>query len=246
MPKSGSSWLDMVVGNGLAKDFGFCQDWLLSGGDYREQEFCVASLDAAEARGGQTYFMHQHCGFSDFAAQQCLGRNGKVILQVRRISDCLTSLVDHWRNESVVGPMAYLRPENLAGLTYQKQLTLAADLIAPWYFRFWSGWQDALQGRVEGFADRVLLVRYEDLHADPEAEFLRVAQFCEPSVTEEGVAEWIQKTKKGAWSHKALARTMRKNRAVVNRGQTLDPAIRSRLDEYAAHYRTTDFSTIGI
>lgn len=248
MPKSGSSWLDLVLGNGLVEDFGFRTDRLSSGGGYREQEFCVKRFRRARFRGRRLYFLHQHCGFSAYVAQQCMKRDVKIILQVRSIPDCIVSIVDHWRRETAVGPIAYLKDADVRALSVAEQQQLAVDVVAPWYFRFWAGWNDALRGAVPGFEKQIHLVRYEDLLRDPVSGFLRAAQFCDPRVTEEQVRDWMARADAGQRSSKAnkMVRTMRKNVAQTGRGKTLPPELRVQLEKFRRYYPTTDFSPVLI
>jgi len=94
-----------------------------------------------------------------------LGRLGlyrlpPVVLLVRNIPDALTSYFCKWREAKALGALA----------DYVGRAPRAQGVDLWWYIRFFNRW--GLLRRA--FPDRVLVVRYEDLQADPEGWVRRI------------------------------------------------------------------------
>lgn len=108
-----------------------------------------------------------------------------VVVLVRDIQDAMASHYVKWRHQ-VPGPFSRYVRGDPAGQCYK------ADIW--WYIRFFNRWGDLAQAN----PGKVLVVRYEDLQADPAACLRRIAAHWRIHLDEAAFAEALRFTGRGA------------------------------------------------
>lgn len=150
------------------------------------------------------------------------------IVLVRNLFDCAVSLAEHTKRESHEYPMAFLEPE-IATADFHRRLGAIIDLAMPWYINFYASWSHFRPDRI---------VRYEDIVNTTHAQ--RARQFAQFGIP---VSEFELSRIVGNIS----PQKSRFNVGVSGRGERLlSPEQKARLRAMCAHYRSTDFSMIGI
>ena len=220
MPKSGSTFLSAA----LANLPGFQGIGLTPGYGRREQELDTLSMLFYHRTN---YVAQQHVRYSGSMEvwRQSLGI--KPIVLVRDIFDVIPSLRDHFRREDTVGPMGYVTQE-MVGWEDSKLDYFIATMLIPWYFNFYRSWLDC---------ENMLMVRYEDINADPASVVGRIVDHYGLGFSRETIESAVNKAQGGL---------TRKNQAIVGRGQNLSEEVKARIYEMADFYPGVDFSPIGI
>jgi len=230
LPKSGSTWVHKTLSKCLAQR-GWKTSRFFPYTEYREQLLDPRSLLLEDCLGQSTFGMQQHCPFSGYTHKIIEQFDIRVILQVRNIFDCLVSLSDHY-DKSPKTPMAVLTSKQWGALDPRQRELFLADIVAPWYIRFWVGWAPMMKN-ADG---RVKMVTYERLLADPPGVYTELAQHCDPSVTRETVEDCLQEP----------IENTRKNKGVVGRGEAMSEVARERVRTLASYYPDIDFSPLGL
>lgn len=151
------------------------------------------------------------------------------VVLVRNIFDVVPSIRDHYRNESVFMPMAYVT-ESIARMPDEQLHAFIVYMVLPWYLNFFVSWQDR---------EHKLLVTYEQLVADQEGTLGRVLEFA--GLDKRYVA---QATKDVAV--KIESEFTRKNVGRHGRGDELSPGLKAKIRHMASYYPDVDFSPIGL
>ncbi len=225
--KTGSTWLSVLLETltgwktALAAP-AYCQ---------REQELdlrCMVTRNAQQ----DALFSHLHLRYSEYTEKVLLTSGMRCVLMTRNLFDTVVSLVDHCDNPSLRMPMFFMTEADWRGLTREEKIERIVDLVVPWYFNFYAGWFT----HRHRFGDRMLLVRYEDLCADPVAELERIrsAFGIEVAMTAEEAVR------------RAEDASTLKNFGFSGRGKELSPAVVQHIERLASYYPSVDFSSIGI
>ena len=230
MPKSGSTWVHRVLANCL-QTRGWKSSKFFSYSEYREQVIDPRSFLLEKCLDQSTYGLQQHCLFSGYTHKIICQYQIRVILQVRDIFDCLVSLSDHYEISTMM-PMAPLTTEQWAGMDPAQREMFLAEIIAPWYIRFWVSWSRLALEK----DNLVKLVRYESLIEDPVTTFTQLAQHCDPLLTSSDITECLKRP---------LDNT-RKNVGLIGRGQCLSEQARQHIRKLAGYYPDVDFGPIGL
>jgi hypothetical protein len=222
LPKSGSTYLSMLIGN--LPDFSLTT--YAPAGGRREQELSETLM--RKACRLPRHVVQQHVRASDYTLELIQRFDVTPIVLVRNIYDSVVSLAEHLVNESSVGPIAYF-DQSLCQLPFQDRVNAIIDLAAPWYFNFYVSWW---------LARREAIVTYEDVilgGAKRQSEFLRSI----------GLATDLEEVRSA--HEKTKRQFTRFNIGKAGRGANLlDPSSRKKLSRLASYYPEVDFSSIGI
>lgn len=232
MPKSGSTWVSLVLKKGLAKK-GWRTTNLVPAHGRREQQIVPVELLRQKSLDTNVFAPHQHCMHSEYAFNFIKKFKVKLMLQVRSIPDCIVSLVDHFDKSVGEGPFAYLNNTLWNSYDSEQKLRFVIDLVLPWYINFWVGWSQGLKAHEIDHR----LVRYEDMLDNTQTKFSQLASFCDPEVSDADVSAWLANTQK---------RDTRKNKAVSGRGTQLPQWVHTHLKRLISYYPSVDFSDVGI
>jgi hypothetical protein len=225
LPKSGSTWLSEI----LSRLPDFARVDLVPMYDRREQELAFERLLVLHHLN---YVAQHHCRYSR-ATERCLETFSiKPIILVRNIFDCMVSLKDHLDRglaepEIRIGPQAHV-PDAYYRWPNEARLDFITDMISPWYFNFFIGWQDCSDG---------VWVRYEELLANPHATVKRIAGDLALGIDDGAIAAAL---------HAGAHQPTRRNVAVAGRGKSLSDRQRQRIEQAARYYPGRDFSLLGI
>jgi hypothetical protein len=159
---SGSHWIKYMLSLALAEKHGLAPPRFCSG---RQADSIVGRADRGRCGRGFPQIATSHTipsiAFSWTRLPRFV-RQPPVVLLVRRIPDALCSGFQKWRGRYQVGLSDFVRGDP-AGKTF------IADIW--WYIHFFNRWGALHRAQ----PDRVLLVRYEDVLADPLTELGRIA-----------------------------------------------------------------------
>jgi len=176
MPKSGSTFFSNAISSfrgvrrvSLVPDFGA-----------REQELERGLIETACADSGSGWVAQHHVRCSGWTRSLIVEYGIKPIVLVRSLADAAVSLIDHHAREGVVYPAA-IAPSDLASRPFDEQARFVVRCVMPWYVGFWASWFDF---------EPKLVIRYEDMAANPEAVLRAAYQWCggEPSANEVSAA----------------------------------------------------------
>lgn len=219
-PKSGSTWLRMI----LAELPGFKTAWITDSTGRGEQELSAWRV----ARASFGHFVAQHHVRYHDDTRRLIDQFGLTpVVLVRDIADSVVSLLDHVRHRWPEIPQAFVTPE-LRALPEDQILDFLIDMAVPWYIDFYVSWTNSSDA---------IRVRYEDLHADPQATVATLLQRLQIEV-DDGIMH-------DAVAAAALQDSLR-NRAVIGRGKRLTADQRDRILKQASYYPSVDFTPIGL
>ncbi len=227
MPKSGSTYLTTLIS--LAA--GYPPYSFVYAYDRNEQDLYLPALlhDLAALAPTVT---HQHVRATGPNLELIQAFRLRTIVLVRNLFDAAVSLHDHFLQEDVKAPCAYI-PADFARRSLKQRLDLIVDLAIPWYLGFYASWFEVRQKR----AWPAHWVSYGDLLAKPEETLAGILAFCEATPARP-LAEVFRESR---------ARNTRFNQGVEGRGeQMLDDGQKDRIRRLAAHYPTVDFSWVGL
>jgi hypothetical protein len=155
-PKSGRTWLRVLIGKALCERFG------------ADEQLIFDKHGLAEATGVHISYTHEDAGLSDRTAYQKLTsdktqyQKRKVVLLVRDPRDILVSCYCHLsrrrRHDAYEGMISDFVRSDLHGI--RKIAT---------YYNIWENTLEALPA--------TLVLKYEDLHADPKGSLRAVLDF---------------------------------------------------------------------
>jgi hypothetical protein len=228
-PKSGSTWLTALLADSLR--------WrlaeLVPGHDQREQEIDLRQL-MLHSRHANLLSPHQHCRHSSVTEEIVRKANIKVILQIRNIFDTVVSVRDHFDNESVRVPMAYMDDLSWSSLSEPAKLSFVVEMVVPWFFNFYCGWMTS------SLLDtgRVHVSTYDRLRRDPVAALAKILEFLGEHRDEADLRRSVAACER---------KSTRKNRAVAGRGLSrLSAEHQARIRHYASYYQGVDFAPLGL
>jgi uncharacterized membrane protein YkvA (DUF1232 family) len=198
MPKSGSTFLSNVI----AELPGFRRADLVPDFDRREQEldeFCLRGADPF------AYVAQHHVRYSQWTHDLCRDYGLTPIVLVRDLLDVVVSLRDHLRRESAAQPQFFAEAHH-AAMDDARLEAMIVRLALPWYLNFYMSWR-----RAPG----ALVVRYEDLTADPTQTVREVLRFADVHASRRDIDGAIQRALGGGRS--------RLNVGASGRGAALSP-----------------------
>jgi hypothetical protein len=220
MPKSGSTFLTTILSN--INDFRRVH--LVPQYGYREQELDVLKLVLCDR---YNYVAQHHVRSSQITQDLLKKFDVKLIVLVRNLYDITVSIRDHLRNESIIAPMGYVSPDMTSWSDEQLE-EFIVDLIMPWYFNFYVGWQEC---------SNKLILTYEELAATPGTVIEKINKHYNLGITDGEINIAIES---------AYSADTRKNVAKVGRGEHLSEYCKQRINHMAKYYTGIDFSLIGL
>lgn len=210
MPKSGSTFLSEAI----ASLPGFHRVDLVPGYERREQELAVEQI---RRHARKAYVAQHHVRFSRPTAKLIARYRLTPVVLVRDLFDCVVSLRDHIRNESVAFPTAFFDQQHRA-LPDRELERAIVHLAIPWYVNFYMSWRTCADA---------LMVRYDELIAQPAGMLCAIlratGQPIEPGIAEDAVA-------------RARRGHTRLNVGVVGRGRELAGDTRQAVLDLLAFY----------
>lgn len=220
MPKSGSTYLS----NAVSRLPRFRKATLVQIYGRTEQEL---SLSQALRKHRYNYVAQHHVKYNDNTEFVLRKFNITPVVLVRNIFDCVASIRDHIRNESIMSPTAWI-DESTREFDDDKLSSMISQLIIPWYIHFYVSWTNCPEA---------LLLTYENAFADISGT---VSQICDHSglTLPASAIENSLKIK--------TDKPDRFNVGVSGRGSALNEETKNTIRRYATFYPHIDFSPIGI
>lgn len=220
MPKSGSTFLSNTVG----RLPGFRKIALTRHYSRVEQDI---SFSLALRKYKYSYICQQHVRYNARTAEAIETFDLTPVVLVRNIYDCVVSLRDHLRRESIETPMAYLLESHLA-LEDAEIEALIVDLAVPWYVNFYVSWM---------FCPNALWLTYEDVVADPAKVIATILERAGAKTDDAEIARSLSAADPSA---------DRKNAGRAGRGKGLREESKAAIHRYREFYPEIDFSRIGL
>lgn len=219
-PKTGSTYLTRILG-ALPQ---FKSAVLVPGYGRREQE-----LDELRLLSWNTssYVAHHHVRYSEYTQLLMDRFDIKPVVLVRNIFDIVVSLRDHFREESVEGPMGFVFPY-MADWPDSKIEELIVHMIVPWYFNFFLSWLECKQK---------IIIRYEELNKDALLTVNNINSHYALGFSAQTISEAVEL---------ANSSFTRKNRAIIGRGKDLQESSKQQIYLMASFYEDVDFTPLGI
>lgn len=220
MPKSGSTYLSNAIGRlpGIRKTS------LVSGAARAEQEI---NFRVALRKSKYHYVSQQHVRYHSRTAEAIQKFQMTPVVLVRDIFDCVVSIRDHWRNESVRAPMAYVLEDHLA-MDDGELDRMIVQMVIPWYINFFVSWTRCKDA---------LWLRYEDVISDPVEAVACILERAGHSTDPDIISAAIYESNPAA---------ERRNVGRPGRGVSLPDELKQIIREYRDFYPDTDFSLIGL
>ena len=171
-PKSGSTFISTKISEfpcwtraGLVPSYG-----------RRDQHLCGYSVFRSLMCGYNIISQH-HCRADQNSIRLLNKYNFKVIVLSRSLMDVAVSMSDHWDNETVDGPRAYLDRSLLQDIDQSglSRLQFIVKHMLPWYISFYVSWQKHWAEIDKG----VIFLTYESFFGDKEASLLKIMNFID-------------------------------------------------------------------
>lgn len=220
MPKSGSTYLS----NSIGRLPNFRRTSLVSGAARAEQEI---NFRAAIRKSKYNYISQQHVRYHSRTAEAIQTFQLTPVVLVRNIFDCVVSIRDHWRRESIRGPMAYVLEDHLE-MDDRELDHMIVQMVIPWYINFYVSWTQC---------EDALWLCYEEVISDPVDAVTRILERAGHTTDPETMRAAVQ------WTNPSEER---KNVGRPGRGASLPEHQKQIVREYRSFYPDIDFSRIGL
>jgi Sulfotransferase domain len=233
-PKSGSTWLSEI----FAQLPDFYRVHLVPAYGHREDELSFERLIIFHAFN---YAAQLHCRRSYATEQYMKIFSIKPIILIRNIFDCVVSMKDHIDRVKLVddddpdkenAEMAFAHVgEDYFSLAEDEKIDFVIDLVVPWYFNFFVGWQ--------GYPDAEW-VTYEALRAAPLDVVKRISERFDLGLDQPTIEAALA-------AATAPVNRIRKNVGKAGRGTALLSEVqKDRIRNLTRYYPATDFAAIGL
>jgi hypothetical protein len=220
MPKSGSTYLS----NAVSRLPNFRKATLVQAYGRSEQEL---SRPQALRKHRYNYVAQHHVKYNENTEFVLDKFHITPVVLVRNIFDCVASIRDHIRNESVMSPTAWI-DETARAYDDDKLSSMIAQLVIPWYINFYVSWTHC---------PGALLLTYEEAFKDISATVSKICDHVGIELSVSVVKASLEvKTKKPD----------RFNVGISGRGDALDESVKNTIRQYATFYPHIDFSPIGL
>jgi hypothetical protein len=220
MPKSGSTFLSNAVG----RIDGFRKTRLTTAYGRTEQE--IDPLVALR-RARHDYVAQHHVKYNENTESVINSFGITPVVLVRNIFDCVVSLRDHLRRESVATPMAWFDEHHLE-MDDNDLEDMIVTLAMPWYIDFYVSWcrrKDALW------------LTYEEVKDDTPRAVEAILNHTGRPVSYDEIESSL---------HMAHAGADRLNKGTSGRGLELSERNKDIVRHYCSFYPHIDFSLIGV
>ncbi|MDA8561859.1 sulfotransferase domain-containing protein [Gammaproteobacteria bacterium] len=224
--KSGSTYLSEIFSS--MKNYE--RSSLTNFHDRREQELDPYSLLYSHANM-KNYVSQLHVRYHLATKNYINFFNLKPIVLVRNIFDVVISFKEHLLNESVKVPQAYV-PDDYIGWDEIKQLDFIVEMIVPWYFNFFVSWKDSHK------ENKAIFITYEELNKDVFSVVKKINDYHNLDLSDVEINNAIIKANENKAS-------IRKNVAVIGRGEILSQDLKNKIIAYSKFYNT-DFGLMGL
>jgi hypothetical protein len=219
MPKSGATFLrETVLARSRLKHV-----LLYDAGGRREMEL---SLQKLRKFNHHNYFSGAHIACSEFTERMIAVFNLRPIIVYRDLFDIVCSLRDHIRNERHEFSMAFLDETHLSFDNDQLDL-LIADLIMPWYLKFYASWRS--------YPGPALWLSYDEITRDTRETLGKIQAFTGATIDIDMDIPLKQSLK-----------TTRLNKGISGRGRSLRPEVKEKLKDFVCYYPHLDLAPIGL
>lgn len=220
MPKSGSTYLS----NSIGRLPNFRRTSLVSGSPRAEQEI---NFRVAIRKSKYNYISQQHVRYHSRTAEAIQTFQLTPVVLVRDIFDCVVSIRDHWRRESIRAPMAYVLEDHLE-MDDRDLDHMIVQMVIPWYINFYVSWTRC---------EDALWLRYEEVIADPAEAVTRILEQAGHAIDSGAIVAAVRQSPPS---------NDRKNIGLPGRGAFLPDAQKKIIREYRSFYPDIDFSRIGL
>lgn len=232
-PKSGSTYISAKI----ARFPGWSRGNFVPAYGRRDQELEEAAiarslLGAFKLR--QNIVVQHHCRASEHSIGLINKYKIKVVVLTRSLMDVALSVGDHWDQESVVGPTAYLNEKMLGRLDRSRvsRLQFIVQHVLPWYVSFYLSWIECCNEVRDG----CVFVAYDSFFSDKSSGIKEILQFAGDSRDDGQVAAIVSSQDE-----------TRLNKGVPGRGVHAfrdDPNAYGKIVDLLACYPDVDFSPI--
>ena len=227
MPKSGSTFLTTSLG-GLP---GFRTGSAVPVYGRREQELDEWSLIRSSELSKNTVYQHHVC-YSEGVERFLVRYPFHVVVLCRDLRDIVASISDHYDNESIVGPFAYLDKDCLHRLDREgERVNFIVDMVLPWYVKFYVSWK-----KYQSSGGNVQFLIYEEVMKDKIGAIKSILMHAGLDAAERAIVESL-----------GADRPTRFNKGISGRGKSLfqdNPRADEILQRYLSYYPEIDFSPV--
>lgn len=211
MPKSGSSLVTHMIGSLPS----FRVASVVQGYDRNEHELSEIGLIRFNSTN---YATQNHIRYSAPLQRLMTDFNVRPIVLTRNIFDIIVSMRDHFRNVSLVWPLAYV-PDDIADWKDRDIDCFIADMMAPWYFNFYHSWL---------LCEEAIWLNYEDLKGNPTVTMEQLLRQLQIEIRTDELNDVLQQT--------LNAPLKTKNMGIVGRGQNVAPDAIERVATLKQYY----------
>lgn len=220
MPKSGSTYLSNVIGR-LPE---FRKTSLVTHYGRSEQE-----LDSRRAlrKGRHNYVCQHHVQYNSKTEEIINCFNIKPVILVRNIFDCVPSLRDHLRKESVENSLGFFCRYH-AQMDDRTLERMIVELVIPWYIQFYVSWTNCKDA---------MWITYDQATTNPEETIREILDHIGIEPDSSAIRQVLSNSE---------ATADRKNVGLTGRGEGLRDEDKETIRSYCTFYPHVDFSLIGI
>ncbi len=221
MPKSGSTFLSNAIGRLPS----FRKTSLVTHYGRTEQDL-DSSLACRKSR--YNYVCQHHVRYNEKTRDIVDRFSIAPVVLVRDLHDCVVSLRDHLRRESVDNTMAFVTGDHIK-LSDEDLETFIVQMAIPWYINFYVSWQDC---------PSALWVNYRELATDGNGVVEKILAHC-------GRLDIDEEAIKIALGN-GMPATDRLNVGQQGRGRALSEENKALIRLYCSYYPSVDFSPVGV
>ncbi len=221
MPKSGSTF----TSNAIGRLPGFRKTSLVTHYGRTEQD-----LDARLAlrKGRYNYVCQHHVRYNEKTRDVINRFSITPVVLVRDVHDCVISLRDHLRRESVDNSMVFANQDHL-NLSDEELETFLVQMAIPWYINFYVSWHEC---------PNALWITYQDVATDSKDTIKKILRHVGRQDIRDDEIETALKNRNSSAD--------RMNVGSPGRGHMLSSENKTLIRQYCSAYPSIDFSLIGV
>lgn len=221
MPKSGSTF----VSNAISRLPGFRKTSLVTHYGRTEQDI---DPRLALRKSRYNYVCQHHVRYNE-KTRDVIDRFSIVpVVLVRDLHDCVVSLRDHLRRESVDNSMLFANQDHV-NLPDAELETFIVQLAIPWYINFYVSWHDC---------PSALWISYQEVTTDSKDALKRILHHAGRQNIRDEEIEMALKNRNSSADRMNVGRP--------GRGRMLSKENRALIRQYCSAYPCIDFSRIGV
>lgn len=221
MPKSGSTFLSNAIG----RLPGFRKTSLATHYGRTEQDL-DASLALRKSR--YNYVCQHHVRYNEKNRDVINRFSITPVVLVRDVHDCVISLRDHLRRESVDNSMVFANQDHL-NLSDEELETFLVQMAIPWYINFYVSWHEC---------PNALWITYQEVTTDSKGVIKKILRnLGRQDIGNDEIEAALENRNPSA---------DRMNVGRPRRGHMLSEENKTLIRQYRSAYPSIDFSRIGV